>query len=420
MAGNTAMEQGQMRVMRAVPTHMLLSTMLHYRVGPNFVTEAVGADYPGGMARLLKDPPLSQEQILHPYKWLGPQRDYPRTVVWGGDLAAALGGGWHKLYEHTVGEVDLAVYLDYFLGDQEGRLNPRTLGLGKFVDAMSSRAARGWDAGRALYLESDKGAIVVVQALAFDTPEDADEAARFLGAALRAANGEAWKGDGWQVADLDADIKHFDYRGKYGKGRIQQRGREVLILDGVAEEGFEVAWGEVAKTTFLQDERDQGDEATDPFEGFDVVDRQRGLGLKLPGADWKAVEGGPVPASFASARKGGVHVSFLVLDQGSTVGDLPQIGRIFLGDSFNPLVVTKTRLMGQDGIQHPLPAEGIVRRMHLAGDAARTYVAFVEGPSEDVQAADGEIRRLLDGMPVQATKAASDKEPAGLRSIPGY
>jgi hypothetical protein len=129
-AGNKALEQGQMRVMRAVPTHMLLSTMLHYRVGPNFVAEAVGADYPGGMQRLLEDPPISQEQILHPYKWLGPERDYPRTVVWGGDVATALGGGWRKLYEHTVGEIDLAVFLDYFLGDGDGRLNLRTLGLG--------------------------------------------------------------------------------------------------------------------------------------------------------------------------------------------------------------------------------------------------------------------------------------------------
>jgi len=420
MEGNTAVEQGQQRVMRTVPTHMLLSTMLQYRVGPNFVTEAVGQDYPGGMKRLMVDPPVSQEQILHPYKWLGPERDYPRTVVWGGDLLGALGAGWHKLAEHSIGEVDLAVYLDYFLGDKGGRLNLRTLGIGKFVDAMSSRAARGWDAGRAYYAEDAHGHIVVVDALAFDTPEDADEAARFLGAALRAANGDSWKGDGWAVADADGEHKSFDYRGKHGRGRILQRGREVLVLDGVAAEGFEVAWAQVARTSFVQDERDRGDEARDPFEGFDVVDRQRGLGLKLPGEDWKAVEGGPVSASFASARKGGVHVSFLVMDQGSTPGDLPQFGRIFLGESFDPKAVTKTRLVGQEGIQHPLPAEGIVRTMHLAGDAARTYVAFVEGPPEDVRAADRDIRRLLEGMPAPSAADAADKEHAGLRSIPGY
>jgi hypothetical protein len=422
MNANTEMQKGQARVMRTVPTHMLLSTMLHYRVGPNFVTHAVGRDYTAGMAKLIADPPVSQEQVLHPHKWLGPKRDYPRKVVWGGDVRKALGDGWTKLAEHSVGEIDFAVYLDYFLGDRGGRLNTRTMGLGKFVDAMSNRAARGWDAGRALYLEHEKHGMVVVHALAFDSPEDADEAARTMGAALRLANGEAWKGQGWKLLDDEGVSKHFDYRGKHGRGRILQRDHDVLVLDGITDTHFEQAWAEVVKTTFEQHEQDQGDVETDPFAGYDVVDRHRGLGLKLPGQGWEAVEGGPTPMSFARAHKGRVAVSYLVVDQGSTAAGLPRVGRMVLGNMFNPMSVTKSRVMGQPGIQHPLPAADGIRRMHIAGDAARTYVVFVEGPQDEMTAAQADIQRLLEGMPGPAAKPPLEGAvpPAGLRSIPGY
>ncbi len=419
-ASNKTAQQGQARVMRSVPTHMLLSTMLHYRVGPNFVTHAVRGEYAAGMQKLLADPPVSQEQLLHPHKWLGAQRDYPRTVVWGGDVVKGLGQGWKKLAEHSVGELDLAVYLDYFLGDKKGRLNLRTMGLGKFVDSMSNRAARGWDAGRALYAEDERGRIVVLQALAFDTPEDADEGARYMGAALRSANGDAWKGDGWRVSDDDAEVKQFDYVGQHGHGRILHRGREVLVLDGVPPANLDAAWAEVLKTSFTQDERDQGDEAGDPFAGYDVVDRHRGLGLKLPSEEWEAIEGGRMPAAFASARKGKIRLSFVVLDQGSTATGLPAVGRMIMGNMFNPLSVTKIRMMGTEGIQHPLPARGNVRRMHIAGDPARTYVVFVEGPKDELRAADAEILRMLDGMPGPAERPAAETKSAGLRSIPGY
>ncbi|MDJ0521131.1 MAG: hypothetical protein QNJ90_03555 [Planctomycetota bacterium] len=422
MAQNTAMQKGQARVMRTVPTHMLLSTMLHYRAGPNFVTHAVGDDYVGGMAKLVADPPVSQEQILHPHKWLGTKRDHPRRVIWGGDVAKSLGDGWTKLAEHSVGELDLAVYLDYFLGDRKGRLNTRTMGIGKFVDAMSNRAARGWDAGRAKYIEHPEHGMVVVHALAFDSPEDADEAARTFGAALRLRNADAWKGEGWTLLDDEGSSKRFDYRGIHGRGRILQRDHEVLILDGIAAERFDRAWAEVVKTSFEQREDDHGDEARDPFEGYDVVDRQRGLGLKLPAEGWEAIEGGRSPMAFATARKGEVTVAFIVVDQGSTAAGLPRVGRMVLGNMFNPQSVTQTRVMGQAGIQHPLPAADGVSRMHIAGDAARTYVVFVSGSKAALEKASEDIRRLLDGMPRPGAKAPAEgaAPAAGLRSIPGY
>lgn len=415
-AANKELAAGQQRVMESVPTHMLLSALMHYRVGPNFVAHAVAGDYPGGMRRLWQDPPLSQEQVLHPHKWLGRQRDYPRRVVWGADLAKAAGPGWRRLDEHSVGELDLAVYLDFFLGDLAGRLNTKTMGQGKFVSAMANRAARGWDAGRALYLERDDGHIIVIAAYAFDTVRDAAEAADILGAAQRKASGEAWVGLGWKRDAEDvAERRTFDYAGLHGYGFIRQRGREVLLLDGAPAQAFLTLAPALERTSFPADPRDRGDDAEDPFADCVVVDHQRGLGLRLPSEAWRAERSGRTPYSFAEATNGRIALSFLVLDQEVSRAGLPRVGRMVLRDAFDEAATRPARLMGQGGLVHPLPAPpGERRRLYLASDTARTYVVIAGGPEDAWQEAAGEIQILLDGA------AADGEHAAGLRSIPGY
>jgi hypothetical protein len=46
-----------------------------------------GGTFNERMAALYKDPPVSQEQILHQDRWFGPKRDYPQAIVWAADLA---------------------------------------------------------------------------------------------------------------------------------------------------------------------------------------------------------------------------------------------------------------------------------------------------------------------------------------------
>ena len=426
-------QEAQRDMMRTVPTHMLLATLLHYRIGPNFVSQVLDRyGYKEGMQRLIDDPPTSQEQVLHPWKWFGPHRDLPRTVHFAPALEKTLGEGWTKLDEHSVGEVDLAVYLDYFVGDLDGRLDERSMGFGRFVDGQSNRAAQGWDAGRTIYLENEKHDMVVIHAFAFDTEKDADDAARFLGAARRKAHGDSWKGDGW-VRDEQASVttQSYDFTCEHGRGRILQRGREVLLLDGAPEASFDALWGEVAKTTFEKHADDQGDDPADPYEGCAVVDRQRGLGLRLPGEGWTAKSGGRSPVVFASAQKGEVEVTFLVIDQEVSQAGLPRMGKLILGPMFSEDRTQPSAVMGHAGLVHPiLSRPGTAGRLHVASDAARTYMVIVTGPTDQVRAADGEIQRLLQGMPgplaPQAPAPGPDLEgeasaaPAGLRSIPGY
>lgn len=421
---NTAAQAGQRRVLQQVPAHMLLSSLLHYRVGPNFVTHAVGADYAQGMAKLLADPPVSQEQVLHPYKWLGAKRDHPRKVNWRGDVRGALGKAWKRLDEHTMGELDLALYLDYFLGDKQGRLNPRTMGAANYVESMSKRAASGWDAGHRRYFENKDGTIVVAEAYAFDTVEDADDAARVLGAALRKAQGKAWKGAGWVHLHEVREVKRFDYTGKHGRGRILHRDNAVLHLDGVGTADFDLVFRELEKTTFDKDERDQGDDPKDPFDGYEVADHHLGLGLKLPDDTWEAIEGGRTNQVFAHAQKDDMDLEFFVLNTGVSDIGLRGVGRRFLGTLFDPAKATKTTVMHLEGIQHPLPGlPGWTRRIHIVSDAARTYAVIVSGPDAQLAKAKSDIERLLAGMPGprgSAPTAKGQAPPAGLRSIPSY
>ncbi|MDF1700768.1 MAG: hypothetical protein P1V36_06385 [Planctomycetota bacterium] len=428
--GKNPSAAAQQAMMQTTPTYMLLSTLLHYRTGPNFVMHQFRKyGYVDGLQRLFDDPPTTQEHVLHPHKWLGSKRDYPRKVVWGGDIATSLGAPWKKIDEHSIGELDLAIFLDYFHGDKSGRLNQMDMGLGKFVDGRSSTAARGWDAGRAMFIENDDHHMIVVQAFAFDSASDAEEAGRLLAEAARKAAGDTWKGDGWQ-RDEAAKGQHmtYDFHNRHGHGRVLIRGQEVLVLDGAPDGQFDAAWGTLAKTRFEQDTADQGDSAPNPFEGYDIVDARRGLGLKLP-AGWTAKEGGRSPAAFATATKDGVSVTFIVIGQEMSHAGMGRIGKMLLGPMFSEKKTAPTSVMGEKGLKHPLPTPpGMHGMMHFAADLARTYVVAVTGPKDKAAALADDIQRMLDGMPGPldtAPKAdggleGEGKPPAGLRSIPGY
>lgn len=420
LGNNPEAAAGQMRVLQTVPTYMLLPSLLHYRAGPDFVGQALGHDYAGGMQRLFADPPTTQEQILHPYKWLGPQRDLPRTVRWGADVAGAAGAGWKRLDEHSVGELDFAVFLDFFLGDLGGRLNTDTMGEGKFVSRRANRGARGWDAGRALYLEGPEEALIVVQAYAFDSVADAQEAATLLAVALQSAHGDAWKGRGWTADASDASVRAYDYDGRHGAGRIFQRGNELLVLDGAPAALFAPLWACLELTRFEQDPRDEGDEAADPFAGCEVVDAHRGLGLRVPDTTWHAEAVHDSVFSFARASQGELRVDFLVIDQEVTQAGLPDMARVVLGAQFDPQRAEPVAVMGTQGLRHPLPGQR--GHVHVASDAARTYVVLVLGPEATRATSADDIALLLGGVrvPRRGEAAGSAPRSAGLRSVPGY
>jgi hypothetical protein len=240
----------QADVFRRLPHYLILPTSLQYVFGPNFVRLAVGDDFAGGMARLMADPPTTQEQVMHPDRWLGEGRDLPRRVVWGGDLAAAAGEGWKVLHELNNGELDLALYLDFHLSGRRGRakedgrldLSPRAMA-----------AAQGWDAGRDVYLEKPGRPIVWISAMAFDSRSDAAEAAIAWLDAFRASpaggirEGLEPTGDG---------VASASWTTANGRGRMLLREMEILFLDGAPAEGFDALWAAVEATRLEKDPAD--------------------------------------------------------------------------------------------------------------------------------------------------------------------
>jgi hypothetical protein len=236
---NPEMARAQMEVFKKVPMYLILPTMLQYTVGPAFVRRVVGDDFAGGMARLMRDGPTTEEQCLHPERWLGSKRDLPRRVVWGGDLVAAAGEGWKLLHELPNGELDFALYVDFHLGGNRGRAKDGAPGLHR----RALPAGAGWDAARDLFLEKEGKPIVWICAMSFDTEEDTAEAASAFLDAFRASAPD-YVGDGttWTTAN--------------GRGRMLQRGEDLLFLDGAPADRFEAIWSVLEKTRFEKDPND--------------------------------------------------------------------------------------------------------------------------------------------------------------------
>jgi len=109
---------------------------------------------------LFKHPPLSTEQILHPEKFLDPQRrDDPRLVE-ASDLADELGDGWARLYANELGEMQTELFIR-LAGDP--------------VRAL--RASSGWDGDRyVLYEHGASGRVVLQWVSVYDSEKDAREA----------------------------------------------------------------------------------------------------------------------------------------------------------------------------------------------------------------------------------------------------
>lgn len=259
-----AAAQEQMRVMRTVPAFMIVPTMLHYRHGPLLVAralrEAGGKDYKEVMAGLYADAPESAEQILHLDRWFTDKRDYPRGIVWAGDLTQALGPRWDVLYEQRFGELSFALYLDRFLGGSEGRVDFKNLMRAVPACDRARAAAAGWDGGRVLFLANGAEPVVMVQAWAFDTPDDAGEAGAALTEALKRQHGDAWVARAWEATapalGETLETRTLSYTGRYGPGRIAIRKDRVLVLDGAPEAALETLWRWVLKTRILKDDRD--------------------------------------------------------------------------------------------------------------------------------------------------------------------
>jgi hypothetical protein len=337
----TSQSAGEMKsILKTVPALLILPTLLQYQTGPAFVGRAVGEDYVKGMERLYGDAPLSQEQVLHPGKYLASSRDLPRRMEWPTDIATTLGEGWKGHEAMPMGQLDLALWLDRWFGETNGKLDFRLMGQGRFWTKPTQVASQGWDGMWMQVFDKGDKTIGYALASAWDSNDDAREAAEAIETALRKQYGKAFASDGWKdgdgrpVADGGGDGEHarpltgdggvrtIDFTGTYGPGRIEVRGDEVRAADGFPEGAIDRVWTRVAAVKIERDPADTWTEAGEPdlLAGADWRSEPAG-------AAWKAPEGWTIQArpdgtGFAehgdtkvriSVRKGGLEENLLAL-----------------------------------------------------------------------------------------------------------
>ncbi len=275
-----------LKAITTVPASLVVGTLLNYQTGPAFVSRAVGKEYAATMAKLYADPPRTQEQVMRPSKFLGPNRDLPRTITWPAGLAAAVGDGWAGLKPSPVGELDLALWLDRWVGGTNGRLTEKSLGSGRYYSAEAATAAEGWDGAYVQVLEEGGVPRGVAALLAFDSPKDAAEAAETLRKALRAQHGDSYRDGEWR--DGAEGARSATYSSRWGAGRIEVDGDLVAFLDGVPVDALERAFAVLVKAPVLRDPADtwtpegQGD----PFAGATWTSAQGKSAWRAPDATW--------------------------------------------------------------------------------------------------------------------------------------
>ena len=388
---NPANAAKQMKILAKMPAFLLVSTLLHYQLGPAFVTRAVDDDFPGTIHALYEDGPISQEQLMHPERWFGDTQDYPQKVVWGGDFPAAAGEGWEKVHDMTSGELDLAVYLDFFLGTTKGRMNLMGMMQGQYVVPRAKKAAAGWDGGQVYFMLKEGLPVAWIEALVFDTTEDATEAADALMDVFRKANDGTFALVGKDASE--PDVRTFDYKSQFGPGRLEQRGTQIIVVDGVPEDTFEKVWAVAAATTFEKDERDTWDPATivDPFVSCAWVDRDQGIGVHLPGEDWQAEATEGMPGMVARAWKGDVELHVTL------VPAPPEMVRPMIEQQLGAALpdvdiagAAKVDVAGAPGKRYV----GDGKRFYLGGAAGRTVVLRVLAPQTAIDAVAAELDEI--------------------------
>jgi hypothetical protein len=154
--------------------------------------------------------------------------------------------------------LDFALYVDYHLAGVRGRPHwaPPKQAI-PMVNPTANRAAVGWDAGKDVFLERPGYPLVWISAMAFDTATDGNEAADAMVEALRRSSGTSWQqAAAWPTVSGRDGVRVLDYTTANGRGRLMQRGAEVLALDGAPADRFDALWAVLEATRF---EKSPGD-----------------------------------------------------------------------------------------------------------------------------------------------------------------
>ena len=154
-----------MNVLAEAPRFVRESILFPYLGGLGFM-QAYWAAQPDRPVPLGRGLPESSEQILHPEKSFGAERDAPTELTFLADPPE----GWEVRHTDGLGELEIRILLEELLGE-EG------------ADGEAWEAAAGWDGDRYRLLRSGADE-VLVWASVWDSPADASHFARAVSRAL--------------------------------------------------------------------------------------------------------------------------------------------------------------------------------------------------------------------------------------------
>jgi hypothetical protein len=389
---------------KTAPAFLIVPTLLNYRTGPLFITRAVGSgSFHDTMEMLYADPPVSQEQVLHPARYLGRFRDLPQRIAWPDGLAAALGEGWRGDKPVPAGELDLALWFERWLGGNDGHLSTALLGKGRAWGKASDVAARGWDGVTMQLLQKDGGGSALAVILAWDSKEDAAEAGDAILKCLAARDGKLVEGASWKDGADGARV--FDYTGSFGPGRIVVRGDVVRWLDGAPSEALERAFTPLAAAVVERDAADtwSREKEGEPFARAAWRSDDGQVAWEAPSDGWTLERDG----AAAIARFGDVE---LRLSSHSATGIPLLVGNAVQSlrakdSGLKPMVdqLEERAIAWQDGVRLPVVtsskranARNYMLVIVPAGDV--TFIGVASAPTavwKDRQAA---IEAAIDGL----------------------
>ena len=158
-----------MAVLAEAPRFVRESILFPYLGGLGFM-QAYWAAQPDRPVPLGANLPGSSEQILHPERSFGAERDAPTSLT----FLEGPPEGWAEVHADGLGELEIRILLEEHLGDQ----------------AEAREAAAGWDGDRYRLLRSGEDE-VLIWASVWDSPADAEHFASAVSAALSRRYGAA-------------------------------------------------------------------------------------------------------------------------------------------------------------------------------------------------------------------------------------
>jgi len=176
MLGEALVGGEEYEVLENAPRYIADGLLFSYEAGQEFAMALYEAGGYAAIDAALADPPLSTEQILHPEKFIGPERDDPLDVQ-NPDISNELGDGWDVVRSDSLGEWDLRIMLE-----ENG------------VDApTAATATEGWGGAWLDVYTSDRDALALLTTR-WDSEQDATE---FGGALLDSFQSDAQFGAVW-------------------------------------------------------------------------------------------------------------------------------------------------------------------------------------------------------------------------------